>query len=355
MKKTFNAYLVGMRYIMPPFDLQDALARGDRIRLCSEPTNSHDRNAVMATVHDVKVAYLDRMNAQAISPLLQRGAEYRVVSHTVPGASGKRISISVIIELDETLQCPAPTVRNGHRAGIYQILCEREGAAYVGQSRHLQKRIADHWRDMTLGIHDNPYLQRLWNTHGAAAFTIEVLAFAPEDLSPFRLQKWLCDQEQHHITRVRQTQCCLNRSDGEMVWTPAAMEEYNVIRKAEIAAHNKYVYARRKEIKAEISEIGRTTRDDRALLRNAKVIERDRADRLKKHFGWRGLIFGYATEGCRVDWQHDLRRVRQRIEQLEQKLAPLDHQIAALKEEQCTLKMRRKDLSPYWLSKNGKW
>lgn len=68
--------------------------------------------------------------------------------------------------------------------GIYAIVNEASGKCYIGQTRHLRKRSADHLNLLRRGIHPNPHLQNSFRRHGEDCFTIEVVAEVedPEDL-----------------------------------------------------------------------------------------------------------------------------------------------------------------------------
>lgn len=68
--------------------------------------------------------------------------------------------------------------------GIYRITNKLTGESYVGQSRNLKKRIAEHFRLLRNGEHPNTRLQQAANTHGVETFegVIEVLCDDPGDL-----------------------------------------------------------------------------------------------------------------------------------------------------------------------------
>lgn len=68
--------------------------------------------------------------------------------------------------------------------GIYRIANNVTGECYVGQSRNLYKRIAEHFRLLRRGTHPNVNLQNGFNTHGQENFTgdIEVLCETEAEL-----------------------------------------------------------------------------------------------------------------------------------------------------------------------------
>jgi group I intron endonuclease len=59
-------------------------------------------------------------------------------------------------------------------AGIYRIVDLVTGTCYVGQSKRLKKRIAEHFRLLNLGTHPNPHLQGAFDRSGPKAFRGEV-------------------------------------------------------------------------------------------------------------------------------------------------------------------------------------
>lgn len=68
--------------------------------------------------------------------------------------------------------------------GVYRIINHKDGACYVGQSRRVKKRVADHFNLLDKGIHPNQNLQQAYAKFGRAAFSweLEVLCEDPADL-----------------------------------------------------------------------------------------------------------------------------------------------------------------------------
>ena len=69
--------------------------------------------------------------------------------------------------------------------GIYRIFNRVTGRQYVGQSRRMKKRIADHFNLLRRGTHPNVHLQRSFKKHGEAAFGYEFVVECedPSDLN----------------------------------------------------------------------------------------------------------------------------------------------------------------------------
>lgn len=68
-------------------------------------------------------------------------------------------------------------------AGIYRIVDTSTGHCYVGQSRRLRKRIAEHFRLLRKGLHPNAHLQQAFSSN-PSTFTheIEVRCDDPNDM-----------------------------------------------------------------------------------------------------------------------------------------------------------------------------
>lgn len=63
------------------------------------------------------------------------------------------------------------------KAGLYYILCERNGRIYIGQSGNVSRRFYEHRCNLSAGRHYNRQLQADWREHGEAAFTFGVLSY----------------------------------------------------------------------------------------------------------------------------------------------------------------------------------
>ena len=62
------------------------------------------------------------------------------------------------------------------RSGIYQIRNLATDMRYVGQSVHIDRRLARERSELRHNKHHNRHLQRSWNKHGESAFIFEPLA-----------------------------------------------------------------------------------------------------------------------------------------------------------------------------------
>jgi group I intron endonuclease len=67
------------------------------------------------------------------------------------------------------------------KSGIYVILCEKAGKAYVGSSKHINERFGQHKHDLRKNVHPNKKLQHAYNKYGLNEFEFGVLENCSED------------------------------------------------------------------------------------------------------------------------------------------------------------------------------
>jgi len=70
------------------------------------------------------------------------------------------------------------------QAGIYRIVNKETNQCYVGGSKRVRKRAAEHFRLLRAGIHPNPHLQNSFGLYGEKSFfwELEVVCEDPNDL-----------------------------------------------------------------------------------------------------------------------------------------------------------------------------
>jgi group I intron endonuclease len=68
--------------------------------------------------------------------------------------------------------------------GIYRVVDKAAEACYVGQSRRIKKRVADHFNLLRQGIHPNKNMQESFSKNGEKSFywEVEVACSDPNDL-----------------------------------------------------------------------------------------------------------------------------------------------------------------------------
>ena len=75
--------------------------------------------------------------------------------------------------------------------GIYQIRNTANGKVYVGSAASLRRRWYEHRSHLQRGAHDNRYLQRAWDKHGAESFVFEPLFICDKSMLLFYEQRTL--------------------------------------------------------------------------------------------------------------------------------------------------------------------
>lgn len=67
-----------------------------------------------------------------------------------------------------------------YKSGIYKL--SAGGHIYVGSSKNLYSRLAEHRNDLRKGQHSNEFLQRVFNNEGINNFRVDIIEFCnPED------------------------------------------------------------------------------------------------------------------------------------------------------------------------------
>ena len=61
--------------------------------------------------------------------------------------------------------------------GIYKIENILNGDCYIGQSKHLNKREKQHFKELLENKHDNRYLQNSYNKYGCENFIFKVVIY----------------------------------------------------------------------------------------------------------------------------------------------------------------------------------
>ncbi len=80
-------------------------------------------------------------------------------------------------------------------SGIYKITCTASGKFYIGSATSIAARWSAHQCFLRQGKHQNNYLQRSWNKHGADAFVCEVVELV--------LAPCLIEREQYYLDTLK--------------------------------------------------------------------------------------------------------------------------------------------------------
>lgn len=103
-------------------------------------------------------------------------------------------------------------------SGVYLVTCATNGARYVGSSKRILVRWADHKRALRRDKHTCRYLQHCWNKHGEASFQWEVLEKCGTDVMRVR--------EQHYIDTIKPELNVMRTVD---TWTPSEAMKQKVV------------------------------------------------------------------------------------------------------------------------------
>lgn len=77
-------------------------------------------------------------------------------------------------------------------AAIYALRCTVNNKCYVGATKHLQRRLYQHFARLRSGRHENKRLNRDLRKHGEDAFVVEVLEWCDDPrLRPERERVWM--------------------------------------------------------------------------------------------------------------------------------------------------------------------
>ncbi len=154
---------------------------------------------------------------------------------TISQVNRSKFQVTIRLESDFTIT-NHPALRLSNRTGIYAIEVSARNSIYVGQARNINRRLAQHFSDLAMGLHHNFGLQKLWCECQPTDFTVRLI----EDLSSFKSgtikdQKELEVRERYWIARERDSDriTCLNETDGEFVETKTSINQ-----KAAIAEEN---------------------------------------------------------------------------------------------------------------------
>jgi group I intron endonuclease len=75
--------------------------------------------------------------------------------------------------------------------GIYKITCLPTGKFYIGSSVTIHKRWHSHVARLNRKVHENPYLQNVWDKYKEENFSFEIIEIVPRETLIEREQYWL--------------------------------------------------------------------------------------------------------------------------------------------------------------------
>jgi group I intron endonuclease len=151
-----------------------------------------------------------------------------------------------------------------NKVGIYAITHSQTKSIYVGQSNDIARRLSNHKRDLEQKIHINTSLQELHNLYGWENFNLLLLESLTESKTDLEVQRWLEEREIFWIAKCRNSagSVVLNKTQGEIVKTKRAVEQFNYERELEekkkiekTQQYDKAIKNRHQEITKRLKEI----------------------------------------------------------------------------------------------------
>jgi len=97
----------------------------------------------------------------------------------------------IVLDAEQGIVECRPRRRKVAIVGVYAIIHQPSGRAYVGSSCDVFRRWRNHTNDLVGGHHHSPALLDLWLNDGAAAFTFVVLEQCSKEVLQEREQNWL--------------------------------------------------------------------------------------------------------------------------------------------------------------------
>lgn len=268
LKRSIKTHVVGLQFQRNQAWLAATLNDKRPLILVREPTNTNDPNAVAVMINGRKVGYIRRKHAEIIAPAMDSGqSSLSVIVQNPAEINIQTNSFAITIVFQTNAPALALPSLSGSKIGIYRIRLLPDGnATYIGQSRNIGARLAQHWADMRLGFHANRHLQTHWNRHGSNGFQAEVVVGAPNGLSAYEQQQWLHIQERSWIERDLMSGHCVNLAESQLVLTPeAASERAEMIRR-----HDEALTVQRNYIS---SELARLKTEGRPNLERVEYLE----------------------------------------------------------------------------------
>jgi hypothetical protein len=95
----------------------------------------------------------------------------------------------------------------GPAYGVYAVICNATGEAWVGRSRHVDTQQNGLWFSLKLGTSPHMSLQAIWDQHGEGDFRFEELERLREDYPA--LSRWDELKKRQDIWKARLDASCL--------------------------------------------------------------------------------------------------------------------------------------------------
>lgn len=197
----------------------------DAISLKRDPTNPHDTNAIAVHISGIIAGHIDKQSAATIAPLLDRGFIWRVRPISAESVGKTSVPLKIVLTQNvvesakpRPVAIAAPRPVTGKIAGIYRISVRGYHEVYIGQSRNVNERMHDHWRELNFQTHSNPLMCRLWMELGGSNFDADLVEAAPVGLDDHDLTLWLERREAYWIDHFDVRGGVMNFNAVKPVW-----------------------------------------------------------------------------------------------------------------------------------------
>lgn len=214
------------------------LVEGAGLKLAWEPGNPHDANAVVVSLGGTyeKLGYLSQKVAQRYRIALQERRVNSAKVHEVgwykdrKGRSTLKVVVRIAVSRRGPREGDKPQTVSGTSSiadslplagGVYSLTNGRQGRTYIGSTSNIRGRIRQHLRDLSLGVHSNPYLQEDFNRQSGQGFVAHVeelisSASAREEAEKATIAAALRHgRKLYNMTRDGQGRANAGASDGE--------------------------------------------------------------------------------------------------------------------------------------------
>lgn len=214
-----------------------------------------------------------------------------------------------------------------NKVGIYAIAHSQTKSIYVGQSNDIARRLSNHKRDLEQKIHINTSLQELYNLYGWENFNLLLLESLTESKTDLEVQRWLEEREIFWIAKCRNSagSVVLNKTQGEIVKTKRAVEQFNYERELEEKKKIEKTQQYDKAIKNRHQEITKRLKDIEKILER-RFVDKNRSDLSleiyeleqqlvflrKKHSGIRFLFNGNIDKDIENNLEQEIAKKRKK-------------------------------------------
>jgi len=292
-KKTIDASLVGIQYQQSPIDVFTNIEK-HQIVIRRDINNQYDKNAVEVILLGYKVGYINKDAASVIALLLDKNYSYTIKTKKFSDTS-KSIGLNIEFLIPDSTFVSRPNIQRV--AGIYEISINKKDYVYIGQSININDRINSHWNDLEFNSHVNKRLQDLWNENNPSSFEVSILETVPLDIvTELQRQRWLADREKYWIKKSREQYKCVNITDGEIVPTKIAVQEYQAEKKLHDKQHDQAVREEKKILKVQIDKSLNELSAERVKLGTIQYEIKELNKFISKNTGIIGFFTGTAPK-----------------------------------------------------------